>query len=90
MQTLSPEIFGELVKQGIGATLSIGCFVLVVYVVRFILQLASKHMDKTAEGLTKINQTLDDSSKRHDESFKYIREEHKQMIETLGRINGYK
>lgn len=90
MQTLSPEVLGELIKQGMGATLSVGCFILVVYVVRFILQLAAKHMEKTAESLVRVNQTLEDNGRRNEEAFKYVREEHKQMIETLGRINGYR
>ena len=33
---------------------------------------------------------INDHDKRADERGRYVREEHKQMIETLARINGYK
>lgn len=42
------------------------------------------------ELISKISTSLDEHDKRADERGRYVREEHKQMIETLGRINGYK
>lgn len=40
--------------------------------------------------LHKIDNSIDEHDKRAEERGRYVREEHKQMIEVLGRINGYK
>ncbi len=42
------------------------------------------------DSLTKINQSIERHDEKAEERGKYVREEHKQMIEVLGRINGYK
>lgn len=42
------------------------------------------------QSLQKICDCLDDHDKKAEERGKYVREEHRQMIESLGRINGYK
>lgn len=43
-----------------------------------------------SEVLLKISSSIDEHDKRADERGKYVREEHREMIQTLGRINGYK
>jgi len=47
-------------------------------------------LGKHTELINRISQSIDDHDKRADERGHYVREEHKQMIETLARINGYK
>jgi hypothetical protein len=43
-----------------------------------------------SEVLQKISASIDEHDKRADERGRYVREEHKEMISSLGRINGYK
>ncbi len=40
--------------------------------------------------LNKISNNMDRHDERAEERGRYVREEHKQMIEVLGRINGYR
>ena len=47
-------------------------------------------LEKINEATTKISDSVDEHDKRADERGRYVREEHKQMIEVLARINGYK
>lgn len=42
------------------------------------------------KAIEKITASIDRHDEKAEERGKYVREEHKQMIETLGRINGYK
>ena len=53
-----------------------------------------KAWKETIDKSNNINEKLVSVIERHDEKAeergKYVREEHKQMIEVLGRINGYK
>lgn len=46
--------------------------------------------DKQNDTLDKISDAIGRHDERADERGHYVREEHKQMIEVLGRINGYK
>ena len=55
-----------------------------------ILQQAAEERKVWQATIEKINNAIDSHDKKADERGRYIREEHKQMIETLGRINGYK
>jgi hypothetical protein len=47
-------------------------------------------IEKISDLTNKISSSIDDHDKRADERGKYVRDEHKQMIEILGRINGYR
>jgi len=42
------------------------------------------------EVLQKIAASIEEHDKRADERGRFVREEHKEMIQSLGRINGYK
>lgn len=46
--------------------------------------------DKNNQVLDKLCSTISRHDEKAEERGKYVREEHKQMIENLGRINGYK
>lgn len=86
-----------------GVVIGILFFILwrmLIWVMKWVDKQAEQHQQERREWKAtqdKNNQTLDriiSSIDRHDEKAeergKYVREEHKQMIETLGRINGYK
>lgn len=47
-------------------------------------------LEKQSDLINKILSSVDDHDKRADERGRFVRDEHKQMIEILGRINGYK
>ena len=47
-------------------------------------------LDKHNEIINKISDSIDDHDKRADERGRYVREEHKEMIDVLRRINGVK
>ena len=47
-------------------------------------------LEKISDITNKIADNISEHDKRADERGRYVREEHKQMIETLARINGYK
>lgn len=42
------------------------------------------------ESLTKINESISRHDEKAEERGRFVREEHKQMIEVLARINGFK
>ena len=46
-------------------------------------------IEKISDLTNKISDSIENHDKRSDERGKYVRDEHKQMIEILGRINGY-
>jgi len=50
----------------------------------------NKERENWLTTLNKIQNCIERHDERAEERGKYVREEHKQMIETLGRINGYK
>ena len=62
--------------------LSVGVFCLCAWIVMFIVK-------KMAVTLDKLCSSIDKHETEADIRAKYVREEHRQMIETLGRINGY-
>ena len=47
-------------------------------------------LEKLDDSIEKTANNIDNHDKRADERGSYVRAEHKQMIETLARINGYK
>jgi hypothetical protein len=44
---------------------------------------------KHNELITKISTSIEEHDRRADERGRYVREEHQEMIKSLGRINGY-
>ena len=47
-------------------------------------------LEKLSDITNKISDSIDDHDKRADERGRYVREEHKEMITILQRINGVK
>jgi hypothetical protein len=87
----------------VGLMVGIILFILwrmIIWVMAFVKEQAAQHaaerkcwqgtMDKNNEVIAKIVASIDRHDEKADERGKYVREEHKQMIESLGRINGYK
>jgi len=62
--------------------LSIGIFALCAWMVMFIVK-------KLATTLDKLSGKIEKHENEADVRAKYARDEHRQMIETLGRINGH-
>lgn len=96
--------FGKFSEYGlIGLILSALFFILwrlLVWVMAFVKDTIAEHneerkswlctMKQHTELINRISQAMDEHDRRADERGKYIREEHREMIATLGRINGYK
>jgi flagellar biosynthesis/type III secretory pathway M-ring protein FliF/YscJ len=87
----------------VGIMIGIILFILwrmIIWVMAFVKEQAAQHaaerkcwqttMDKNSEVISKIVASVDRHDEKADERGKYVREEHRQMIEVLGRINGYK
>jgi hypothetical protein len=47
-------------------------------------------LEKQNDNMNKIVESIDRHDDKAEERGRYVREEHKQMIEVLARINGYK
>lgn len=79
-----------LVKTAIEAGLSIGIFALctwlVVTIVKRLCATMDTLMDKMNRFTDRVRDEHDQSSKQHEK----MMAQHEGMIETLGRINGYK
>jgi len=97
---ISIEIVELYVKYGVGAFLTIVMTGLFIWMIKyFVIRTVSKiekvgeTLDKVASkmetGFDKLWQKIDTHEASSSEASRYVREEHKQMIETLGRINGY-
>lgn len=97
--------FGKLFSEFglIGVVIGTLFFILwrmLVWVMAFVKDIQRQHSEERNlwnctiarhnELIQKISASLDDHDRRADERGRYVREEHKQMIECLGRINGYK
>ena len=78
------------VKNGLSVVLAIGIFGLCVWLVKFVIVQLTDRMKELVTALDKLQTKIEIHDKAAEERGKYVREEHKQMIETLGRINGYK
>jgi len=71
-----------------------------IWIMAFVKEITQRHIDERKvwlekeEEKTKTISELTNSIKRHDERAeergKFVRKEHEQMIQSLGRINGYK
>ena len=75
-------------------------FKMIVWVMAFVKEQSIQHaaerrcwqatIDKSTDIMGKVSASIDRHDEKADERGRYVREEHKEMIETLGRINGYK
>lgn len=87
----------------IGLIIGILFFILwrmLIWVMAFVKTITEQHnaerqiwlatLNKQNDTLTRISDSIDAHDKRADERGRYVREEHMKMIESLGRINGYK
>jgi hypothetical protein len=87
----------------IGLVIGIVFFILwrmIVWVMEFVKIQHEQHVEERKgwqslltslnANILHVSQSMDEHDKRADERGKYIREEHKEMIQVLGRINGYK
>lgn len=90
-------------EYGITGLIMFAVIALLFFVIKWTLQTTKEIMAQAAKEreawqnmLAQANKSIDgvcQSMQRHDEKAdergRYVREEHKQMIEVLGRINGY-
>lgn len=70
--------------------------IILAFVIKWVLDTTKEIMKQAAEErriwndtVNKAVNTIDRHDEKADERAKYVREEHRQMIEILGRINGY-
>lgn len=96
--------FGKFSEYGlIGLIIGVLFFLLwrmLVWVMAFVKDITKQHADerslwvarleKLGDTTERISRSIDEHDKRADERGRYVREEHKQMVDILGRINGYK
>ena len=86
----------------IGVIIGILFFILwrmLVWVMAFVKDIQKQQADERkcwqeqykvqSETLLKISSSIEEHDRRADERGKFVREEHKEMIQSLGRINGY-
>lgn len=86
-----------------GAVICVLFFILwriLVWVMKWVDKQAEQHaaerkewkttQDYNNKVLEKITAAIDRHDEKAEERGRYVREEHKQMIEVLGRINGFK
>ena len=91
-------------EMGLGVTLAIATFAAFFFLLKWVLKASEKMLERmheqelrawaTMEGYQKALQEHTAQAKEFhntvQEAYRFQREEHKQMIDTLGRINGYK
>ena len=85
--------FSLLKEWGIIGIVAIPLFFLIKWIAEEFKEQLKRAHEFNMEATNRLN-SICTALERHDEKAeergKYVREEHKQMIETLGRINGYK
>ena len=77
-------------KHGLGIVLAVGILLLCVWLVKFIVIQLSKAIDSLIRNVDKLSDKIEDHDKSSSDRSRFQREEHRQMIEVLTRINGYK
>jgi len=77
-------------KQGLAIVLSLGIFSLCVWLVKYIVQRLTQAIDGVVESNKELLRSISKHDEKADERGRYVREEHKEMIAIIGRINGYK
>lgn len=90
-------LFQGVKEYGFGAVMAVANIVLLYKIVMWTLAahkdfMASvqKERETWVETINKIQGAIENHDKKAEERGRFVREEHRQMIETLGRINGYK
>jgi len=96
--------FGKFVEYGLAGVVIGALFIIVwrmlLWVMKWVDKQSEQH-NREREVWSKILEALNQSIQLHnqgsiearkttEEAHKYQREEHKEMVELLGRINGYK
>ena len=79
-----------IIKTAIDSGLSIGIFALCVWLVTTIVNKLCGSMDKLNANMDRFTDRVREEHDRGIENQKALMEQHKEMILTLGRINGYK
>ena len=85
---IQPTWFDIAKDLGLGIFLSVGVFGLCVWMVKFIITKLDKQMDRHATALDKLELRIEKSENRQAEAHRYQREEHRQMIDQLIKLNG--
>ena len=84
------SLFEIACKQGLQVVLSIGVFGLCVWLVKHIAIQIAIRMDRIVIALDKLQDKIEKHDEKAEERGRYVREEHREMINSLGRINGYR
>ena len=87
---MEPSIIKACTDAGISIFMSLGVLILCGWLVKHIATGLTNSMDRLASTVDKVVDSVEKHDDKAEERGKYVREEHKQMIEVLGRINGYK
>lgn len=101
---MEPNLWGKFSEYGlIGVIIGILFFILfkmLIWVMAFVKDIQKQQseertswlcsLNKHNDLITKISSSIDDHDKRADERGSYVRQEHKEMMQVLARINGYK
>jgi len=80
----------EIVNTALDSGLAIGIFSLCVWLVTTIVKRLCGTMDKLVSKMEVFTDRVRNEHDDHSGDHKALMDQHKEMIETLGRINGYK
>ena len=80
----------NMVKTAIDSGLSIGIFALCVWLVVTIVTKLCGTIDKLLNNMDRFTDRVREEHERNNEHHKRLMDQHEGMIETLGRINGFK
>lgn len=86
---MSEGVIKACTDAGIAVFMSLGVLGLCGWLVKHIATGLTQGMERLATTVDKVVDSVEKHDTKADERGKYVREEHKQMIEVLGRINGY-
>lgn len=77
-------------KAGLTVVFGIGLLFITWFLVKHTVIRLSGVIDLLAQRVERLGDKIEKHEMEADMRSKFVREEHKQMIETLSRINGYK
>jgi len=84
------DIFDAIKEVGIGAAGVIAVVWIAVYLVKKFVDVSCTHLAQLVTSLKYFMDKVRDEHKQSSDEHKAIMEQHREMISTLGRINGYK
>jgi len=84
------EIAAILKEVGIGAVGIVAIVWIAVYLVRKFVDVSCSHLAALVGELKVFMARVRDEHHQHTKEHEAIMKQHEQMIDTLGRINGYK